>query len=53
MKRRATNSALLGHDTVTQAYLGVPIDSEDYDFAQHVYLDLVGAFLERIAKILC
>lgn len=35
------------------AYLTVPIDSEDYDFAQGVDFDLVGAFLECITKILC
>ena len=34
-------------------YLGVPIDGEDYDFAQRVDFDLVWAFLESISKILC
>ena len=39
--------------TITLTYLGVPIDSEDYDFAQRVDFDLVRAFLESIAEILC
>jgi len=33
--------------------MSVPIDGEDYDFAQRVDFDLVRAFLEGIAKILC